>query len=77
MLIPQMDNGPDMRITLEYSDLTDKATMNVFHNVNIDETVKKDELSFKLIENASLSVETQNDDTGEYAFVTKIDLKVG
>ena len=76
-LVPQMDNSPDMRITLEYSDLTDKATMNVFHNVNIDKTISKDELSFKLIENASLSIETQNNDTGEYAFVTKIDLKVG
>lgn len=76
-LVPQMNNDPDMRITLEYSELTYKATMNVFHNVNIDEMITNDELSAKLIENASLSIETQNNDTSEYAFVTKIELKVG
>lgn len=76
-LVPQMNNEPDMRISLEYSELSDKATMNVFHNVNIGKSISKDELSFKLIENASLSVETQSNDTNEYAFVTKIDLKVG
>ena len=46
-------------------------------HVKLDEMITNDEFSAKLIENASLSIETQNNNTSEYAFVTKIDLKVG
>lgn len=76
LLLPEMIDAPNMRITLEYSELTDNAIMNVFHNVNIDKIIANDELSMKLIENASLSIETQINDTSEYDFITKIDLKV-
>lgn len=76
-LIPQMSNTPDMRITLEYSEINDKATLNVFHNININEINIADDLSLKLIENASISIQTHNSETCEYDYVTVVDLKVG
>lgn len=76
ILLSEMKNNIDMRITLEYSELNDKATLNVFHNVNIDKLNIDDELSVKLIENASTLVETEKADTKEYSYVTKIELKV-
>lgn len=75
-LLSKIAGAPDIRILLEYSGENDRAVMTVFHNVDPKElNNSQDELSLRLIDNASASADSGSSDDGRYLFMNTFTLK--
>lgn len=75
-LLSKIAGAPDIRILLEYSGENDRAVITVFHNVDPKElNDSQDELSLRLIDNASASADCGSSDDGRYLFMNTFTLK--
>lgn len=74
-LLPRLGDEVEMRITVEYSEKTGHARMNVFYNGGFDPTSEMADLPMLLVERVAFETEYLHPDGSDYTDCVKIKLK--
>ena len=74
-MLPRLEAGKTMRMTLEYSEETAHAQLRLYYDGGYDPIAAADELSRTLIENASVEIENVAAEENGYTDCIKVKLK--